>query len=101
MSKVKTNPYYAKLYLHKEINAQHKDTTNNLSIDEIEKNIKERALISANGLIESRIIKNRLKPDDIDGKELIIKEVTDKYITTYYDNIKFKEYLKTLKKTES
>jgi len=30
---------------------------------------------------------------------MIIKETTDKYISTYYDNIKFKEFLKTLKKS--
>jgi hypothetical protein len=101
MSKVKSDPYYAKLYLNKEIDMQRKDTNNNLTIEEIEKNIKDRSLIRANGLIKSRIDKNRLKHDDIEGKEIIIKEITDKYIATYYDNIKFKEYLKTLKKIDS
>jgi len=99
MSKVKTHPYYSKMYLNKEIDAQRKDTNNNLSTDEIERNIKERALICANGLIKSRIEKNKLKSDDIESKEMIIKETTDKYISTYYDNIKFKEFLKTLKKS--
>lgn len=101
MSKVKTHPYYAKLYLNKEIDMQRKDTNNNLSIDEIEKNIKERALISANGLIKSRIEKNKLKSYDIEDKEIIIKEITNKYIATYYNTIKFKEFLKTLKETDT
>jgi hypothetical protein len=77
MKEVKTNKYYAFKYLIKELKAQQKDIDKD--IHERENNVKNRALICANNLVDNRIKNNRME-DTKEARDKIINSITTEYL---------------------